>query len=247
MRDAALVLGGSRGLGRAVAERLASRGADVIVSARESTALRETAAALTSAGAASVTALPLDVAAVTSASAAAFVRQCLDALPSLAQVYITVGANADNDAGTASSAAFDALMAVNATGICHLAAAFTEALRGREANITVVSSVAAVRGRKRNLAYAAAKRALETYMAGLRHEVAGGPLRLQVIRAGYIRSRLSDGKQLLLTPADPVELAALMVEGRRDDFGVRYAPRAWALIALVLRLLPWPLFRRLNV
>lgn len=247
MAPAALIIGGSRGLGRAIALHLAEQNYDLIVTARASSALVETVAALRNLTTGTVHELALDVAEVDATAAAAYSARCLQLLPDISQVYLTVGSNDPRDVGTASHTVLPDLMAVNAIGLCHLVACFAENLRERSANLTVVSSVAAVRGRRRNLAYAASKRALETFVAGLRHEVAGGPLRLQVIRAGYIRSRLSEGQSLRVRPADPAKVARSICRGHDRDFGMRYAPRYWRFIAIALRCLPWRLYRRLSV
>lgn len=247
MPTAALIIGGSRGLGRALVDALAPSGADLIISARESDALHEAAEAAKQRGAGAVHAVAVDLAALDADAAAAYVDDCFARLPALSQVYVTAAQNDVRDAGTESAQAFTTLMAANATGICLMAAALAERMATRPGNITVVSSVAAVRPRRRNLAYAAAKRALETYVGGLRHATASGPLRIQIVRAGYLRTRLSAGHDLKITPADPADAAARILAWRDDDYAVRYVPRFWWLLAMGLRVLPWRVFRRLDV
>jgi 3-oxoacyl-[acyl-carrier protein] reductase len=60
----ALVVAGSRGLGRAVAEELAAEGASLVLCAREPQTLAETAAAIADASGAHVLAVPADVTSV---------------------------------------------------------------------------------------------------------------------------------------------------------------------------------------
>jgi 3-oxoacyl-[acyl-carrier protein] reductase len=74
----ALVLAASKGLGKACAAALVAEGADIIIGARDATALENTAAALRSLGTGRVMAVPVDVtnatqaADIVSAAAAAF-------------------------------------------------------------------------------------------------------------------------------------------------------------------------------
>lgn len=246
MRPAAIVIGGSRGLGRALATRLASSGHDLVLTARPSPELGQVAQQLRDEHGSAVWEVALDLASTDAEAARRYVSQCCDLLPGLSQVYVTAGATSALDAGAGSADLFGNLMEVNCLGVSRVVAAFAERLHARDSSITVVSSIAAARARGRNLAYAASKAALETYVAGLRHHYAGGPMRLQTCRVGYMRTRLTEGQKLRLPLADPADVARRICGWHRDDFGVRYLPVFWYPVAAVLRALPWWLFRRLQ-
>lgn len=246
MRPASVVIGGSRGLGLAIAEQLASDGHDLVLTARPSPALDAAAADLRARFRVVVEVMPLDVTHIGWDDAATFVSRCFDALPSVARVYMTVGTVHRADEGTASAQVFRELLSVNCLGPSILIAAFTERMRVRPGRITVVSSVAAVRARGRNLAYAASKRALETFVDGLRHALGASPLQLDLVRVGYLRTRLTEGERLLLPPADVSRVAAVICRGRAAATGVRYVPWFWFVISTGVRMMPWNLFRRVK-
>jgi decaprenylphospho-beta-D-erythro-pentofuranosid-2-ulose 2-reductase len=67
-----------------------------------------------------------------------------------------------------------------------------------------LSSLSGVRGRKSNFVYGSTKAAFTQYLAGLRQELASRNIVVNVIVAGYIDSKMTQGldlpKSLLLTP-----------------------------------------------
>ena len=107
-------------------------------------------------------------------------------------------------------------------------------------------SIAGTRGRSRNIVYAAAKRGLETFFQSLRHRHLPSSLRVQFYRLGFLRSNLTWGQRLPLPAAEPDAVAARVVDALDRGSFARYEPRRWALVAFVLRRLPWFLFRRMK-
>ncbi|MBZ0090253.1 MAG: SDR family NAD(P)-dependent oxidoreductase, partial [Thermoanaerobaculia bacterium] len=109
-----------------------------------------------------------------------------------------------------------------------------------------VGSVAACRGRGQNVVYAGAKRALASYFESLRHATAASKVRVQFYVAGYLDTNLSFGHRLPLPPASVRSLAGKIVARLQRPGRVYYFPRYWRWICWMLRLLPWPLFRRIR-
>ncbi|HEX2723971.1 MAG TPA: SDR family NAD(P)-dependent oxidoreductase [Gemmatimonadaceae bacterium] len=152
----AVVTGGSRGIGAAVAAELVRRGAKVTIMGRSAETLERQAAGLRGEPGATVAVAECDVSSETSVRAA-----FAHAIGALGPAYILV-----NNAGTARSRTFtqttrevwDEMLAVNLTGtfLCtsEVLPAMIEAKSGRIINI---ASTAGLRGYRTMSAYCAAK------------------------------------------------------------------------------------------
>jgi NAD(P)-dependent dehydrogenase (short-subunit alcohol dehydrogenase family) len=104
----------------------------------------------------------------------------------------------------------------------------------------------AARGRTRNAAYAAAKRALDAYFESLRHALAGTGVVVQFYVLGYLDTHLAFAHDTPLPRAAPDACAERVFRRRAVDFGRAYYPAYWRPLTAVLRLLPWFVFRRLS-
>ena len=112
--------------------------------------------------------------------------------------------------------------------------------------VVLFGSVAAVRGRGRNVVYAGAKRALVSLYESLRQRYASRELRVQMYKLGFLSTNLTYGTRLPLPAADPQAVARTVVLSLRRGSFSRHLPRWWALVALLVRWLPWPVYRRMK-
>lgn len=240
-----LIVGCSAGLGRAIAERFARGGhALVLVSSDD----RDTAAL------ASDLKLRHGIAAVSACCDLAGadldlgeIDRAMQGLPPLAGLIMVAGMNLPDDVPGQSPDAFDLLTRVNYTAPCAVIGHFLPVLRASPGALIVgIGSVAAARGRQRNAAYGAAKRALASFFESLRHSTRASGVLVQYYVAGYLDTNLAFSEKLSLAPASPRSLADRIYDRRHEDFGVSYFPRYWRPICAVLRLLPWVVFRRLS-
>jgi decaprenylphospho-beta-D-erythro-pentofuranosid-2-ulose 2-reductase len=131
--------------------------------------------------------------------------------------------------------------------------AFAGPMRERGAGTMVVlSSVAAVRPRKFNSVYGATKVALDAFARGLADELHGTGVDVLLVRPGFVAGQMTEGMSpapMATTPAgvgaavaaalDPVTLRA-----RRH--GVVWVPAPLAGLAAVMRMIPRPIWRKLE-
>jgi short-subunit dehydrogenase len=108
-------------------------------------------------------------------------------------------------------------------------------------------SVAAIRGRGKNVVYAGAKRALVSLYESLRQRYRPRELRVQLYELGFMATNLTYGMKLPLPAAKPEDVARVVVgDLRRWKSFRRSVPRWWGLIALIVRALPWFVYRRMK-
>jgi short-subunit dehydrogenase len=222
---------------------LAKRGQDVIVVARSERDLKATAADLALRFGVRTEAITLDIARP-DLDVDALVQQCTKVAGRVDTVFIPAGAILETDIGACPDAVFP-MAAVNYLGPAKIAAAFgREMARQGTGALVLFSSIAAAAPRRKNVAYSAAKAALEVYARGLRHELEPKGVRVAVLALGYVDTHLSFGMHLLFRVATPDEVASYAVgTGLR---GRRYYPRFWWWITFILRHLPWTVYRRLS-
>lgn len=119
--------------------------------------------------------------------------------------------------------------------------------RAGEGTIVGLSSVAGDRGRRGMPAYCTTKAALDTYLEALRNRVGAKGVRVVTVKPGPVDTPMTkelDKKPLLI----PVERAAReILAAARKGRNVVYVPGVWRVIMGVLRLVPSPLFRKLNI
>jgi decaprenylphospho-beta-D-erythro-pentofuranosid-2-ulose 2-reductase len=113
--------------------------------------------------------------------------------------------------------------------------------------LAVIGSVAGDRGRAINYGYGAAKAALETYISGLQHRLSKSKLQVTLVKPGPTRTPMT--AEAHVGPArlaDPARVATQIVAGIAKGRRVVYAPRIWRYFMLIIKFLPFWLFKRIN-
>jgi short-subunit dehydrogenase len=240
-----LIVGGSSGLGRALAERFASAGHALALISSDARDTRALAADLSMRY--EVPVVPVVVNLAAADLSFSMLDAALDDLPPLAGLLLPAGANSQGDSPGQPAGAFDALTAINYSGVCRLIDHYLPRLQSASPGLIVgFGSVAATRGRSRNAAYSAAKRALASYFESLRHALSQSNVIVQFYILGYLDTNLAFNQRTLLPRAAPERLANAVYQRRLSDFGTTYYPRLWYPVCLLLRMLPWFLFRRMS-
>lgn len=240
-----LILGATKGMGRALARRMAERGDRLFLLGRDAEDLERSAEDLRIRGAPEVATGVCDL--LDRSGFAPALERAESLLGRLEAVVVTAGVFATQQQLEEDADLTDRLLTANFTNTIH----FCEAARKRllahgGGTLCVFSSVAGERGRKPVVLYGAAKAGLSRYLEGLDHKFRAEGLITIVVKPGFVKTGMTAG----LSPppfageADEVARAVLKaIERGRPEV---YAPPIWRWIMLVIRLLPRALMRRIE-
>ena len=144
-------------------------------------------------------------------------------------------------------AELDLMTRTNYVGPAAALAAIARLLRHQgHGTIVVLSSVAAARARRSNYVYGSAKAGLDTYAQGLGDALADTPVCIVVVRAGFVRSRMTAGLEPAPFSRSPHEVARSIVRAINGErTRVVWVPAILGPLLGVLRLAPRPLWRRI--
>ena len=186
----AIVTGGSRGIGRAIVERLAADGADVTFFYRgNAAAAAEVVAAVTAAGG-KATAEQLDVR--DSAACAAAVERVADRCGRIDILVNNAGITRDNPLAAFEDADVAEVLATNVTGVFNVCRAVVPYMTSQRAGTIVnLSSVAGDKGGRGQTNYAASKGAINAFTRALAVELAPRKVRVNAVAPGVIDTELS--------------------------------------------------------
>lgn len=238
----AIVIGGSSGIGEALACRLAEEGADVAIVARRQNELERVAARAPG----RIRPYVHDVAE-------------LDRVPELFERIVgelggadllvyAAGVMPEMEEGEYSFEKDRAMITVNVLGAMawmNLAAVHFEA--AQSGTILGVSSIAGERGRRGNPGYCTSKAAMTTYLESLRNRCSRYGVNVVTIKPGFVDTAMTRGKPGLFWLVSPEQVARTSLKlARRGSSASAFVPARWALVAWIVRLLPSFIFRRLN-
>lgn len=237
-----LVAGGTSAIAEAACKVLAARGATLILAGRDAARLSATAARL----GAGVHLLTFD--AGDPAAMAALIGEAAALAGGLDAVLIAHGSLSDQSRAQADPVYLAEEIAINLTSALALAEAaaarFETTGRG---TIAVIGSVAGDRGKKRNYAYGACKAALDVAVAGMRHRFRRTDIRAVIIKPGPVDTPMTATHRKSALFSSPESVGRIVADAVGSGQGVVYAPGWWRWIMLVLRLLPEPVFTRLDI
>jgi NAD(P)-dependent dehydrogenase (short-subunit alcohol dehydrogenase family) len=185
----AVVIGGTSGLGQAIALGLAEAGADVVASGRREALVREMCGRITSSGRRSLT-VTVDVR--ERASVDAFRDLVLERFGEVQVLVNAAGVMSRKPTLEVTEAEWQATLDANATGALRACQAFYAALsasgRGRVVNIASLNSFVSL---KQVAAYAASKSALLSLTRSLAVEWATSGVNVNAIAPGVFRTDLN--------------------------------------------------------
>ncbi len=112
--------------------------------------------------------------------------------------------------------------------------------------IGVVSSVAGERARRSNYLYGSAKSGLTAYCEGLRSRLFPSGVSVTTVQPGPVDTGMTWGKDKLPLLAPPERVASDIYRGLRRRADVVWTPAPWRLIMAILRVVPSPIWKRLD-
>jgi decaprenylphospho-beta-D-erythro-pentofuranosid-2-ulose 2-reductase len=112
--------------------------------------------------------------------------------------------------------------------------------------IVVLSSVAAIRPRKANFVYGAAKAGLDAFARGLSDALAGTGVRVLLVRPGFVTGKMTAGMSPAPMASTPAQVGTAVAAALDGSATTVWVPRGLAGAAAVMRLVPRPLWRKMR-
>ena len=186
----ALVTGASRGIGEAIARRLAAEGATILAGARDVAALERVVADITGAGG-RARAHALDVA--DAASIESVLKSALEEHGQIDVLVNNAGIAEDNLILRMSREAWDRVIATNLTGAFLLTQAVVKGMvRRKYGRIVNVTSVVGLMGNAGQANYAAAKAGLVGLTRSVARELGSRNITCNAVAPGFIATAMTD-------------------------------------------------------
>jgi short-subunit dehydrogenase len=242
-----VILGATKGMGRALARRMAERGDRLFLLGRELDELRRSASDLVSRSAVhrDVGVAVCDLERPETFDVA--LDQAEAVLGSLDVVVVTAGQFATQDRLEQEPELAHRLLTVNfANTVTFCEHARKRLLARGGGTLCVFSSVAGERGRKRVVLYGAAKAGLSGYLEGLDHRYRAEGLITVCVKPGFVTTSMTEGLPRPPFAGHPDGVAKRVLAAIDRGKPVVYAPPAWAFVMFVIRLLPRFVMRRLD-
>jgi 3-oxoacyl-[acyl-carrier protein] reductase len=186
----AIVTGGSRGIGRAIVERLAAAGMEVVFTYRENAAAANEVMAANPG--AKISAEAVD--ARDSAACAAFAERIFDRTGRIDVLVNNAGVIRDNPLTAMEDDDVHAVIETNVTGTFNMTRAVAPFMVSqRRGKIINISSVSAEKGGRGQTNYAASKGAINAFTRSLAVELAPRKITVNAVAPGVIETEMSRG------------------------------------------------------
>ena len=139
------------------------------------------------------------------------------------------------------------MIAANFTGaVAWLNEAAARFERAGAGTIVGISSVAGDRGRRASPVYGATKAALNTYLESLRNRIERRGACVITVKPGPVETPMTQGLKMpgMITSE---RAAADILLAAKDKVRIAYVPAKWKPIMAIIRAIPSPLFKWLNI
>lgn len=242
----AIVLGGTTGIGRAIARRLVERGDAVFLMGLDAADLERSAADLKAHREGALVGF-----AVCNLEHPETFAPALDAadaaLGQFDTVVVTAAMFATQDALEADIELTRRLVTVNyANTVVFCEHARKRLLSRGGGQLVAFSSVAGDRGRKPVAIYGSGKAGIAIYLEALDHKFHAQGLSVVCVKPGFVKTGMTAGLKPPPFAGEPDRVAKDVIKAMDRRCPVVYTPSIWELVMLVIRWLPRFIMRKIN-
>ena len=241
-----LVLGGSSDIAGALVDHLVADGCrTVVLAGRDPEALGSAAKRARDNGAEAVRIVVFDALDLVHAESA--IGACFDAVgESVDLVLVALGLLGDAANDVREATRIQENITVNFVWPAVALGSISQRLRDQGyGRVVVFSSVAGVRTRETNFIYGSAKSGLDGYALGLAETLRGSGVQLQIVRPGFVRTKMTAGLRSAPFAVDPGTVATAVMRGIENNQPIIWVPSILRWVFLALRHMPQKLWRRL--
>lgn len=186
----ALVTGAGRGIGRAIADELAKRGADIVLADRMLEGAQQSAAEIAAQTGRQTLAVEVDVSSLESAKA--MVEQAMERFGKVDILVNNAGITRDDLIMRMEEADWDAVIDINLKGAWNCSKAVIRAMmKARYGRIVNISSVSGLAGQAGQTNYSASKAGLIGFTKALAREVASRQITVNAVAPGFVPTALT--------------------------------------------------------
>jgi decaprenylphospho-beta-D-erythro-pentofuranosid-2-ulose 2-reductase len=243
-----LVLGGSSDIGAAIAERLVRGGGRIVVLAgRHPNAMEAVADRLRDAGAERVEIVEWDATHVANHAAAVEAAFAAGGDTDIDAVVLAAGVLGDQAEFDEDPIAAATAVVTNYGGPVATLLHVADRLRTQgHGTIVVLSSVAAERPRQGNYVYGSTKAGLDAFAQGLGDALVGTGVRVLLVRPGFVRSTMTEGRDAAPFATTPDKVADAVVAALAGGQEIVWVPSLLRYVFIAFRHMPRGLWRRVS-
>lgn len=243
-RETVLIIGATSDIGYATARAYANAGWDILLAARDVPSAQRNATDLATRFQAEVPVFELDLQNVDTFATV------LDNLPVLPDTAVCVVGDLGASPDDMSDDDIGRVLRVNFEGPARLLELLAARMAERGCGTIVgVSSVAGDRGRAKNYIYGSAKAGFSALLSGLRNRHFKSGVHVVTVKPGFVNTKMTADMDLpaRLTANPNVVGERIFKAAERQKKDVIYVLRLWRPIMAIIKLLPEPIFKRLNI
>ena len=111
--------------------------------------------------------------------------------------------------------------------------------------LAVITSVAGLRGRAKNMYYGSAKSALISFLSGLRQKL-NGKINILTIIPGYIETKSFKEKAPKFLISSPEKVAQIIFKSIKQKKEIVYINFLWRIIMFIIKLIPEKIYKKMK-